>query len=57
LFGNINNNSTQILGLIKTLFHQVNYFTAGQQSAILGATTISQMQTALNFDATAGIRL
>jgi iron complex outermembrane receptor protein len=29
-------------------------FTAGQQSAILGATTISQMQTALNFDATAG---
>jgi iron complex outermembrane receptor protein len=32
----------------------VNYFTAGQQSAILGATTISQMQTALNFDATAG---
>jgi iron complex outermembrane receptor protein len=31
----------------------MNYFTAGQQSAILGATSI-QMQTALNFDATAG---
>ncbi|SEA77958.1 iron complex outermembrane recepter protein [Flavobacterium gillisiae] len=56
LFGNINNtpNSTQILGLIKTYAPQVGYFTAGQQTAILGATSISQMQTALNFDATAG---
>jgi iron complex outermembrane receptor protein len=56
LFGNINNtpNSTQILGLIKTYAPQVGYFTALQQSSILGATSISQMQTALNFDATAG---
>jgi iron complex outermembrane receptor protein len=56
LFGNINNtpNSTQILGLIKTYAPQVNYFTTGQQSAILDATSIAQMQTALNFDATAG---
>jgi iron complex outermembrane receptor protein len=56
LFGNINNtpNSTQILGLIKTYAPQVGYFTAGQQTAILSATSISQMQTALNFDATAG---
>jgi iron complex outermembrane receptor protein len=56
LFGNINNtpNSTQILGLIKTYAPQVGYFTALQQASILGATSISQMQTALNFDATAG---
>jgi len=56
LFGNIDNtpNSTQILGLIKTYAPQVSYFTAGQQTAILGATSITQMQTALNFDATAG---
>ncbi|NGY38218.1 TonB-dependent receptor [Flavobacterium sp. XN-5] len=56
LFGNIDNttNTTQILGLIKTYAPQVDYFTAGQQTAILGATSITQMQSALNFDATAG---
>jgi iron complex outermembrane receptor protein len=56
LFGNINNtpNSAQILGLIKTYAPQIGYFTAPQQASILGATSISQMQAALNFDATAG---
>ncbi|TDD77582.1 TonB-dependent receptor [Flavobacterium caseinilyticum] len=56
LFGNINNttNETQILSAIKTYAPQVSYFSAAQQTAITGATTIAQMQTALNFDATAG---
>ncbi|WP_369699896.1 TonB-dependent receptor domain-containing protein [Flavobacterium sp. AED] len=56
LFGNINNtpNTAQILSSIKTYAPQVGYFTTAQQTAITGATTISQMQTALNFDATAG---
>ena len=56
LFGNITNtpNTTQILSEIKTYAPQVNYFSPAQQTAISGATTIAQMQTALNFDATAG---
>ncbi|MDI5895163.1 TonB-dependent receptor [Flavobacterium algoritolerans] len=56
LFGNITNtpNTTQILTTIKQYAPSVSYFTAAQQTAILGATSISQMQTALNFDATAG---
>lgn len=56
LFGNITNtpNSAQILSEIKTYAPLVGYFTSAQQSAISGATTIGQMQTALNFDATAG---
>nr|WP_315166930.1 TonB-dependent receptor [uncultured Flavobacterium sp.] len=65
LFGNITNpyaindpsktnTSAQILTTIKQYAPEVGYFTGAQQTAILGATTISQMQTALNFDATAG---
>ncbi|SEG14457.1 TonB-dependent receptor [Flavobacterium urumqiense] len=56
LFGNITNtpNTAQILTTIKQYAPQVSYFTAAQQTAITGAATISQMQTALNFDATAG---
>jgi iron complex outermembrane receptor protein len=56
LFGNITNtpNTAQILSNIKTYAPQVGYFTAAQQTAISGAADISQMQTALNFDATAG---
>lgn len=56
LWGNINNtpNSAQILSTIKTSALDVDYFTAGQQASILGAATIADMQTALNFDATAG---
>lgn len=64
LFGNINNpyasndpstnTANQILSAIKMYAPQVGYFTAAQQTAISGATTIAQMQTALNFDATAG---
>ncbi|MCG9793247.1 TonB-dependent receptor [Flavobacterium algicola] len=56
LWGNINNtaNSSQILSTIKSSALNVDYFTEGQQASILGATTISEMQTALNFDATAG---
>lgn len=56
LFGNINNtpNTAQILTTIKQFAPGVSYFTGAQQTAIIGATTISQMQTALNFDATAG---
>jgi iron complex outermembrane receptor protein len=56
LFGNISNtpNTTQILTTIKQFAPGVSYFTGAQQTAILGATTISQMQSALNFDATAG---
>lgn len=56
LFGNITNtpNTSQILSEIKTYAPQVNYFSPAQQTAISSATTIAQMQTALNFDATAG---
>lgn len=60
LFGNINNtpNTAQILSTIKTYAPQVSYFTSGtptsQQELIQSATTITQMQTALNFDATDG---
>ena len=56
LFGNITNtpNTAQILSSIKTYAPQVSYFTPAQQTAISGATTIGQMQTALNFDATQG---
>ncbi len=56
LFGNITNtpNTAQILSNIKTFAPQVGYFTAAQQTAISGAADIPQMQTALNFDATAG---
>ena len=56
LYGNINNtpNTAQILTTIKQYAPTVGYFTAAQQTAITGAATISQMQTALNFDATAG---
>jgi iron complex outermembrane recepter protein len=56
LFGNINNtpNTAQILSTIKTYAPQVSYFSAAQQTAISTATTIGAMQTALNFDATAG---
>jgi iron complex outermembrane receptor protein len=56
LFGNITNtpNTTQILSAIHTYAPQVSYFTGAQQTAIAGATTIGAMQTALNFDATAG---
>jgi iron complex outermembrane receptor protein len=56
LFGNITNNpnSAQILSTIKTYAPQVSYFTPAQQTAISSAATIGAMQTALNFDATAG---
>ncbi len=56
LFGNINNtpNSAQIITLLKQYAPQVGYFTGAQQTAIAGANTIGAMQTALNFDATAG---
>lgn len=56
LYGNINNtpNTAQILTTIKQYAPTVGYFTVAQQTAITGAATISQMQTALNFDATAG---
>ncbi len=54
LFSNINltPNSYQILGYIKQYATDVNYFTAAQQANIAAATTIGQMQTALNFDTT-----
>jgi iron complex outermembrane receptor protein len=56
LFGNISNtpNSTQIINTIKGYAPQVSYFTGAQQTAISNATTIPQLQTALNFDATDG---
>lgn len=56
LFGNISNtpNSTQIINTIKEYAPQVSYFTGAQQTAISNATTIPQLQTALNFDATDG---
>lgn len=56
LFANITNtpNTAQILSTIKQYSPSVSYFTGAQQTAILGATTIAEMQTALNFDATDG---
>lgn len=56
LFENITNtpNTAQILSSIKSYAPQVSYFTSAQQTAINSATTIGAMQTALNFDATAG---
>jgi len=54
LFSNINTtgNSTQILSSLKQYAPQVSYFTTAQQNAIALASTIAQMQTALNFDVT-----
>ena len=56
LFGNITNttNTAQIISTIQTYAPQVNYFTQQQQTAIAGATTIPQLRTILNFDATEG---
>ena len=58
LWGNINNtpNSAQILSTIKTFAQPtyISYFSPAQLLAIDNATTIGAMQTALNFDATAG---
>ncbi|WP_369615288.1 TonB-dependent receptor [Flavobacterium sp. CFS9] len=56
LYGNITNtsNSAQIISLIKNYAPKVSYFTGAQQTNISNATTISQLQTALNFDATDG---
>lgn len=55
LFGNITNtpNAAQILSEIKTYAPLVSYFTPAKQTAISNASTIAQMQTALNFDVTA----
>jgi iron complex outermembrane recepter protein len=54
LFSNINNtaNSAQIISSLKQYAPQVSYFTPAQQTAISSATTIGQLQTALNFDVT-----
>ncbi|RXM48780.1 TonB-dependent siderophore receptor [Flavobacterium sp. YO12] len=54
LFSNINTtpNSAQILTSLKQYAPQVSYFTPAQQSAIASASTLTQMQTALNFDVT-----
>jgi iron complex outermembrane receptor protein len=54
LFSNINTtaNSAQILSSLKQYAPQVGYFTTAQQNAIASASTIAQMQTALNFDVT-----
>ncbi|MBO9583428.1 MAG: TonB-dependent receptor [Flavobacterium sp.] len=53
-FSNINTtpNSAQILSSLKQYAPQVSYFTPAQQNAIASASTIAQMQTALNFDVT-----
>jgi len=54
LFSNINTttNSAQILSSLKQYAPQVSYFTPAQQNAIASASTITEMQTALNFDVT-----
>ena len=54
LFSNINTtpNSAQIISSIQQYAPQVSYFTPAQQTAISSATTITQLQTALNFDVT-----
>lgn len=56
LFGNIGNNpnSAEIFADIKKYAPQVAYFTPAQQLSINTATTLTEMQTALNFDATDG---
>lgn len=54
LFGNINTtpNSAQIISTLQQYAPQVGYFSAAQQTAIASANSISQLQTALNFDTT-----
>jgi len=54
LFSNINTtpNSAQIISTLQQYAPEVGYFTTAQQNAISSATSISQMQTALNFDVT-----
>jgi iron complex outermembrane receptor protein len=54
LFSNINTtpNSSQIISSLQQYAPQVGYFTPAQQTAISSATTLGQMQTALNFDVT-----
>lgn len=54
LFSNINTtpNSAQIISTLRQYAPEVGYFTTAQQNAISSATSISQMQTALNFDVT-----
>ncbi|MCC9071934.1 TonB-dependent receptor [Flavobacterium sp. F-65] len=54
LFSNINTtpNSAQIISSLQQYAPQVGYFTPAQQAAISSANSISQMQTALNFDVT-----
>jgi iron complex outermembrane receptor protein len=54
LYSNINNtpNSAQIISSLQQYAPQVSYFTPAQQTAISSATTLAQMQTALNFDVT-----
>jgi iron complex outermembrane receptor protein len=54
LFSNINTtpNSAQIIGALKQYAPKVSYFTTAQQNAISAATSISQLQSALNFDVT-----
>jgi iron complex outermembrane receptor protein len=54
LFSNINNtpNSAQIISSLHQYAPQVSYFTPAQQNAIASASTITQLQTALNFDVT-----
>ncbi|MEC5166885.1 iron complex outermembrane receptor protein [Flavobacterium sp. PL11] len=56
LFGNITNtpNTAQILTVLKQYAPAVSYFTPAQQTAIQGAGSIADMQSALNFDASAG---
>jgi len=55
-FGNINNttasNQSALISAIKTYAPEVSYFTPAQQTAISSAASISQMQTALNFNNT-----
>jgi iron complex outermembrane receptor protein len=54
LFSNINStaNSVQIISAIKQFAPQVSYFSTAQQTAISSASSITQLQTALNFDVT-----
>jgi iron complex outermembrane receptor protein len=54
LFSNINTtpNSEEIISTLQQYAPQVGYFTPAQQTAISSATTIPQLQTALNFDVT-----
>ena len=54
LFGNITNtpNQSQIINYIKQYAPQVGYFTTAQQTAIANASSLSALQSALNFDVT-----